>query len=321
LSSDNNESTSNVREYNPAQQQVLELLGRTETGESPTFSPGLAAELHDELSEAVEPLAERMGDETIFISKHALSGLHGCEVNHVATRGNFAWSIPNARGTVAHKAIELAIHWQGEPAPRELVDEAMARLSNDDKGMALFLQSLDDADRSQMRGECTDLVSKFEESFPAIQSNWRPVTESKSVVEFLDGRVRLTGKVDLTLGRFDPLVPRKVIIDLKTGMPRTQHREDLRFYALVETLKLGTPPRLIATYYLDTARPHPETVTEAVLRSAMARTIDGIVKEVELREGRPPQTQPGPACRWCPIADDCATGLAHLAAQAEQDGW
>lgn len=308
-------------EYNPAQQQVIDLLGRSESADQVEYTPGLAAELHAELADAFEPLGDRLGDDPIFISKHALSGLHGCEAHHVATSRTFEWSVPNARGTVAHKAIELAVHWNGQAPPRDLVDEAIARLSNDDKGLALFLQALPDADRSQLRGECTDLVSKFEESFPPLQSRWRPVTESRSVVEFLDGRIRLSGKVDLTLGRFEPNVPRKVIIDLKSGNIRSQHREDLRFYALLETLKLGTPPRLLATYYLDTARAHPETVNEHVLRSALARTVDGVIKEVELREGRTPRTQVGGQCRWCPIIDDCVVGLAHLSEEAERDGW
>ena len=308
-------------EYNPAQLEVIKLLGRHDIAPV-DFPAGLAEDLRAELDEALVPLADRIEDgETIFISKHALTGLHGCEAHHLATKGGFAWSVPNARGTVAHKAIELAIHWRGDPYPMTLVDEAIARLANDDKALGLFLQALTEADLSQLRGECTDLVAKFEEAFPPLLPQWRPVTESKSVVELVDGKVRLTGKVDLTLGRFDPTTPTKVIIDLKSGVSRPQHREDLRFYALVETLKLGTPPRLLATFYLDTARPHTETVNGALLRSALARTIDGIYREVELREGRPPVAVPGPACRWCPITDDCAAGLAYLAEAAERDGW
>ena len=61
--------------------------------------------------------------------------------------------------------------------------------------------------------------------------------------------------------------PGKVLLDLKTGGFGPAHRDDLRFYALVETLRLGVPPRLLATYYLDAARLQQEAVTEELLRS------------------------------------------------------
>ena len=70
----------------------------------------------------------------------------------------------------------------------------------------------------------------------------------------------LSGKVDLTVGRADGLRAGKVLVDLKTGGFSPSHREDLRFYALVETLRLGVPPRLLATYYLDGGRLQQEAV-------------------------------------------------------------
>ena len=55
------------------------------------------------------------------------------------------------------------------------------------------------------------------------------------------------------------------------------------------------------------------------LRAALARTIDGIHKAVELKEGRPPNVQPGPPCRWCPVSEDCPAGMAFLSDQDEPD--
>ena len=77
----------------------------------------------------------------------------------------------------------------------------------------------------------------------------------------------LSGKPDLTLGQPDGTVAGKVIIDFKTGGFSPSHREDLRFYALLEALRI-LPPRLLATYYLDQGRVHSEEVTHDLLLSA-----------------------------------------------------
>jgi CRISPR/Cas system-associated exonuclease Cas4 (RecB family) len=228
--------------------------------------------------------------------------------------------VPAARGTVAHKAIELSVHWQGEAAPMDLVDEALARLVDDDRqGIQRFLAGLDPGDRAELRGLAVDLVSSFQECFPALRSAWIPVTESRVRVELCDGAIVLSGKTDLSLGRASGLVANKVIIDLKSGRPSVTHREDLRFYALLETMKFGVPPRQLASYYLDSGRAQPEQVTVALLHSAVRRTIDGVTTLVELRHGgREPKLQPGPTCRWCSLRTTCAAGQAELA--REEDG-
>ena len=105
----------------------------------------------------------------------------------------------------------------------------------------------------------------------------------------------------------------KVIIDLKTGAFSPSHLDDLRFYALVETLRLGTPPRLLASYYLDSGRAHPEAVTEGLLHAAVERTIDGarILHQLEVGT-KEPVTRPSRSCRWCPALAGCGAGRAHL---------
>lgn len=299
----------------PAQQQVIDLLGTA--GGVPQFPPRLSGELWAELESAILPMADYIGDDTLWISKRALAGLHGCEAHYLATIDNFEWSIPVVLGMVAHKAIELSVHWTGEPLPRELVDDAVARLIDGDRQAGKFLGGLGDGDIAQLRSDAVSRVAAFQECFPPLKPQWRPVTESPARVDLLGGRVVLSGKVDMTLGR----PGKKVIIDLKSGRVSPQHREDLRFYALVETLKIGLPPRKIATYYLDQARPHAEDVTEDLLEAALRRTIDGVIKAIELRAGRPATTQPGPACRWCPIQTDCPAGTAYLAESDDGSGW
>ena len=127
------------------------------------------------------------------------------------------------------------------------------------------------------------------------------------------------GKVDLTLGVAEGTRAGKVLVDLKTGGFSPSHDDDLRFYALVEAIKVGVPPRRVATHYLESGDLKHEDVTEPMLASAVARVVDAVNRWLELRSGRlVPVAKPSVACRWCPVLETCDLGRQHLAAA---DDW
>jgi hypothetical protein len=308
---------------NPAQQRVIDALGRS--GDRTALPEDLGTRLADALTDGLAHLGDQLdpGD-PLWISKHALATVHTCEAHHRALDAqSFVWTVATARGTVAHKAIELAVHWKGEPLPGDLVDEALARLVDQDDGLGRFVAGLDAAGTAELRGVATDRVAKFQECFPPLKAAWIPVTESKARVELFDGALVLAARTDLTLGRSGE----KVIVDFKSGRVHPQHGDDLRYYALVETIRLA-PPRKLASYELDSARLLVEDVRDTTLYAALRRTIDGVTAIVELRAGREPRKQVGPACRWCPILVECAEGQAEQARSADtteadgsQDSW
>lgn len=307
----------------PAQQEVLDALG-ARPHERPEFDPRLRAELRALLEERLAPLAARVPDgEVLWISKHLLSSVHGCEGLFLAQDAeDFAWSPATARGVVAHKAIELSINWRGDPAPGVLVDEALARLIAAGNNVSGYLEGLGEGERAELRSEAVERTTMFLECFPPLEARWRPVTESRLRADLCDDRIVLAGKVDLTVGRAEGLRAGKVLLDLKTGGFAPAHRDDLRFYALVEALRIGVPPRLIATYYLDAARLQDEAVTEAVLLTAVERVVQGAQAAVELRhEGREPVLRAGPPCQWCPRLADCAVGQQWREDRDDRDGW
>lgn len=302
-------------ELNPAQQQVVDLLGSAE-GDRPQFDAGLRHELRAALEHELEPVVARLPDgEQLFVSKYKLSQAHGCEARYLAEdKADFSWSVPTARGSIAHKAIELGVSWRGEAVPADLVDETMARLAQGNDGLGDWLRTCGDVDRAELRGRSIERVTSFFECFPPLKASWRPVLEGKVRVELFDARIVLSGKTDLALGTAHGTTAGKVLIDFKTGGFAPTHIDDLRFYALLETLKIGTPPRLVASYYLESAELHPERVNEAILDAALARTVDGIDRMVALLYGDDePTRRTGATCRWCPILDDCEMGQAHLA--------
>ncbi len=307
-------------ELNPAQAEVLDLL-RVPPEERPSFDAGLRHELRAELDHRLRPLTDdltALGHHTakaLFVNKHTLARVHGCETGYLAgeEEGWTGWSVPSARGTVAHKAIELALNWQGNPPPGTLVDEAIARLTDGDAGMGDWLGTLGAAERAELRSDAVDRVAKFRECFPPLKAAWTPVPESRLRAEALGGTVILSGKVDLTLGKAEGTTAGKVLIDLKSGGANATHLDDLRFYALLETLRLGVPPRMVASYYLESGTLRPEAVTEGVLDAALARAADAVQKVVALRTAqRIPNLVAGPACRWCVALEGCETGRSHL---------
>lgn len=299
----------------PLQQRTLALLRRT--AEPVVFDTAFVASLRAEVADAFEGFAERLGDQTVFMSKHRISSVLGCEVQHLLD-DTFSWSPAIAGGQVAHRAIQLLINWRGDPVPADVVDEAIARLAGDDTSLGDWIAGLTDADLSDLRGFAIDKLIKFQECFPPLDRRAAPTTES-SVRWPLDGPIVLSGKVDLTIGRPTGAESRKVIIDLKTGWVSQKHREDLRFYALVETLRSQVPPRKLASYYLDAGDPVVEDVTERLLMSASRRMLDAVHAEIELRvEGREPVKRPGTSCRWCPLAPDCREGTDYLARRDDE---
>jgi hypothetical protein len=328
-----------VDELNPAQQEVIDALGAPRE-ERPVFDAGLRDELAAELEDGLAPVVAAMPAGTagrsgagahmavggrgavdhagpLTITKHLLSAVHGCEVRFLEEDATgFRWSVPLARGSVAHKAIELSVNLLGRGAwtPSALVDEALARLADDDRSLGDWLRDLDDVSRAELRNEANDCVAKFLECWPPLSPSWRPVLESRLRADLACGRIQLVGKVDLTLGRPVGTTAGKVLVDLKTGGFSPAHVDDLRFYALVETLRLGVPPRRLATYYLDAGRMRGEDVTVESLFSAVARVVDGVGHIVALRLGSVTAVRRvGPPCRWCPLLSSCSDGQAHLA--------
>jgi CRISPR/Cas system-associated exonuclease Cas4 (RecB family) len=296
----------------PAQRRTLDALRR---GDEPVvFDPQLVEDLRGEVIEAVDEFTARLGDRELFVSKHALASVLGCEAQHL-TDDPFTWTAARARGQIAHRALQLMLWWRGDPTPAELVDEAMARLAEDEtdySGIGNWISNLRPGDVADVRGQAAERVTKFLECFPPLDPRSRPMTESRTRWP-ASGQVVMQGQADLTLGRPREEESTKVIVDFKTGGSSPRHRQDLGFYALIETMTRRVPPRKLATLYLDSAETQAEDVSERLLRTAVRRTLDGVNAMIELEvERRPPVKRPGTSCRWCPLQRDCDEGRSYL---------
>lgn len=302
---------------NPSQQEVLDTLAVP-----PHWEP-LADDVSDELEEMLTaelaPAAAYFSiDAPLRVTKHALATIHGCEQHFLAERQQpFAWNIAMVRGTVAHKAIELMINWRGPVVPAELVDAAIDSIVHNPRETAAdFIASLSGHELAELRGHAVQLVTVFIECWPPLRPQWRPIVEYNARYSACGGSILLTTRMDLVLGQ----PGRKAIIDLKSGYISAQHRDDLRFYALVETLRARRAPRILSTYSLEQARLDSESVTVDVLRAAVRRTAHGTRAMAEVvAKVRPPTLRPGVQCRWCPLISECETGRQHLQQMASDN--
>ncbi|CAN5562258.1 hypothetical protein BH24ACT5_BH24ACT5_23700 [soil metagenome] len=285
------------------------------------FDPDLIAEIHEHfdagLTELIGRVEARPGTE-LFVNKGSLDLVLTCEAAWDAP-GDFEWNPATARGTVAHKAIEFSVHWRTDPVPMELVDAAIERLSDGDRSLGLWLSTIDTVNAADIRSRAVEHVTKFLECFPALDGRWNPVLEASSQYP-VNGPIVLRARTDLVLGRPRGNESTKVIIDVKTGRLLPRHRQDLRFYALLETLSRRVPPRLLVTYSLDAGSPEVEDVTPSLLRSTLRRTLDAIERMVEMRaEDRDPTRTPNPTCRWCPLLPTCEPGQTSLGTSNDND--
>lgn len=304
-------------ELTPTQQRLLAITRR---GEPLEFDPAFVARLKAEAIDAIAGFSARLGGESLWVTKGFLAKVHGCEVSHLAPQDDFAWTPSTAAGFVAHRAIELALNWRGEPAPGDVVDEAIARLADESGHKGDFVAGLTDADRADLRSRAVDRTTKFLQDFPPLPAAAHPVLESSARWKPA-GTIEFSGKADLVVGRPQGRESRLLIIDLKTGGKSPHHRADLRFYALLQTLRHDVPPRKLATYYLDYAEADVEDVTEGLLEAALVRTLEGIARHVELTaEGRTPSKRVGAPCRWCAVRESCAEGQAFLRGDDPDDG-
>jgi CRISPR/Cas system-associated exonuclease Cas4 (RecB family) len=299
----------------PTQERTLALLRRA--GDPVVFDEEFVDDLQQQALDAVAHLSERLGGERLWVSKGFLSAVHGCEVQHLLPN-DFAWTPATAAGFVAHKAIELSLNWRGEPTPLDVVDEALARLADQADQRGAFVGALTDGEWAELRSRAVDRATKFMQDFPPLPRAAQPVLEAAAKWR-PPGTIEFSGKVDLVIGKPNGRESRLLIVDFKSGYRSFHHRDDLRFYALVQTLRHGVPPRKLVTYYLDYAESETEDVTEGTLQSALARALGGVERHVELTvEGRPPDKRPGVACRWCPLREECDEGRSFLREAADE---
>lgn len=312
------------------QRKSLDALGLDESlqsfGDRPEFDAELATQLRQVLEDGLRPVVDSHGytkSDALVLSKYDLATVFACEGLFLASKDEpFEWSIAKAKGTVLHKVQQVGITPRGANlASPVAVEQAVDRLRKDpDSSMAAWLEERTEFEIAELIAEVTELAVKIRSDLPPIQPQWQPRPESRVRAELCEGQCILLGKVDLALGSPRGLQARTFILDYKTGAKRYEHADEIRFYALLETLRSGTPPWRTAVYYVDLGEWLTLDITEGDLEAAARRAIDGAAKVAALsRNEREPNLTPGP-CSFCPALQSCTEGKAHLSSKRGPSG-
>ena len=303
-------------ELTPVQQRTLEDLMRRP--DLPVFPAGLADRVRADLERRLAPAVEGLRDgEQIWITKGKLADLHSrCEGLFLANElgeGVFEFGMRLAVGNLVHRAVQVSVYRPGL-GESDLVATAHEQLCRDDPRFAEFVRTLGEADRAELEAEAVRQTVLFRATFPPFPRAWTPTVELSLRAELAEGRVVLSARPDIALGRADPDEPmraRRLFLELKTGVELPEHDEDLRFYALVATLRFGVPPFRVATVHLERGSWRAQDVTEDVLESAARRVGDGYLRASALLGGEEPRLRPGAWCRWCPRSLTCEVSTAR----------
>ena len=293
----------------PQRRTLDRLIG---TGERPVF----AADLRQRLVDRIESAARELDlAEPLWFGKEALNQLARCEGRFAARLGGedppFEHSATTAAGVLVHKAIEVDVGAREDLDPHAIAVTAAERLSDREERFAEFWRGRPVAEQDELLMEVVRKVTLFQGSFPPLRELRRemaPVTELGVKAQLSGGDLTLSGKIDLVLGvpdRLEPCRATRLAVDLKTGGAWPEYAEDMRFYALLMTLRFGVPPYRVASLFLDSGEWQSEEVTEETLLHAADRVVAAARTAGALLGGREPRLTPGSWCGWCPRAFTC----------------
>lgn len=312
-------------ELNPAQQLVAEGLLDLR-GFTPRVDADGVAEVRRRFAQQMQWAVDALDQagQTLRLNKSTIGAVLGCETRW-RDGDTFAWSVVSAIGTTTHRAAELVLVGRHPGPPADAVDGALRLLSEDNQGFAEFYDGCDAAQRAALRAGAIGHVTSLVDGFPPLPKRVLPRTE-QTFSHVVGGRtVELRARPDLALGRPSGPDARSLLIDLKTGRPHQTHIDDLRFYALVFTLRWGAAPWRIASYYAADGTWMAEDVDLDVLDAAIRRVTDAARRMTEMNvSNRPAGLTAGMSCRWCALQETCdaaAQWKAQQDAEAEDLGF
>jgi hypothetical protein len=309
-----------LSDLNPAQQRVadglLDLRGVTPRID-PAGVEAIKRDLNRRLQFAVDALDQ--AGQTLRLNKNAITTVLSCETRW--RDGNiFSWSVPNAIGTIAHRAAELVLVGRHPGPAADAVDGATVLISDDNSGFAEFVDAASAAERAAIRAGAVAHVTSLIDGFPPLPKRVFARTEQSFNAVFGQRTIELTARPDLALGRPAGADARSLLVDLKTGRPHQSHADDLRFYALVFALRWGAAPWRVASFYAPDGTWSAEDVDADVLDAAARRVSDAVLRMTEMNvSNRPPGLTAGVMCKWCGLETTCEAAATWAQQTADED--
>ncbi len=291
----------------PVQRRVVvDLLAVGQPRPAP--DEALPGRLRDLIEGRLAPLVEQRDSRarTLTLGKTQLDAL-ACDGRYLdLLESAFAWSQPTVRGQLVHRAVALDHHIGRSVSTAELLGHAWDEFRMSGEGATEWAATQSPLQVASLQAEAATVVEEYRETFPLLPDTWRIVFEPTIKVRFGAGAVAVRGRPDLVLGRAVPHERRMMLVDLKTGNRSRKDAQDMRWYALLATMKYRQAPFKIATFYVDEGTWVEETVTEDVLEAAARGLVDRLETALRLTDRSVAEVLvAGPMCRWCGRAPTC----------------
>jgi hypothetical protein len=292
---------------------------RDDGGSRPVVDPGLAGGLRDWLEDALAEVVAASDPEAppVRVHKGSLNQVLVCEAHLVSSRSaTRSITAELARGSLVDALFR---QWITTGAVADPVADALDAFDaeGDRDGVAAFVRALDGRRRRELADEVAAHATRLASDWGVPAASWLARTQERLEVPLCGGRVVLAGVLDLVLGSPSHERASVCLVELKSGPRRIEHRGDLHFYTLLETLRSGSPPFRMATYYSATGELDAEPVDENALLSALRRTLEGATRLCRLDAGAEPARTPNALCAWCAGLPSCAPGQARVSEAAD----
>jgi len=280
----------------PALLERLRVTGRPRPATDPAFAADLRGLLESGLQDLSE-LGEPADGGRLVVTKERLTRVLACPGHRTVNRfGERSFTIPMACGALVDALFRqiVTVGSVGDP-----LTDALDGLGTDERQSALvtWIGDLAPSDLAELRAEVDRQAQGLVHRWPAFDPLWLPRTQESMRVVLAGGRIELSARVDLAIGRPAEDESSVAIVEVKSGARRPAHRDDLRFYALVEALRSPAPPFAVATYYSRTGEVDVESVTHDLLVQAARRCLVG-TRELA---GTPSEADTGAWCSACAV--------------------
>lgn len=289
----------------------LRVTGRPRLPVDPELAARLRRVLEEGLARELRA-ADHRGRPALVVTKDRLTRVLACERHQVISEfGEREPTAALACGALIDVLFRqlVTVGTIGDPLSEGL--EGL-RLDDRQRELATWVDRLDAPGREELRVEVERQVTGLRRRWPRLSPAWLPRTQETMRIGLSGGAVDLAARVDLALGT--PAVDEAsvALVEIKSGARRVEHRADLHFYALVETLRSGAPPFVVATYYTRTGELDTDPVTPELLSAAARRTVTGACALLGLARGNEPRPTPTGLCGRCVALPDCDVGQAAV---------
>jgi len=226
-----------------------------------------------------------------------------------------------ALGTIVDAAASLLLMTNKLPGDAPWLGAVIAALGDGDREVVRFVERLSTEARDNLRSQVQEKCELLEVLLGDVRQ-CEGTAQERFRVQFTEPGVQLTGRTDLVLGAID-----RSILEVKSGRFGPHLNDELRFYALLATLRDQRSPVAVAALTLGDGVLTTLEVTIDLLEAGAQRVIDAARVLVQVDQatvaGRWPETMPSRLCSWCRAAPRCPdvpdVSLAEFeAARAEE---